>query len=123
MSEETDWVTARSKCTLHTLFEQLKTGVERDTETRHAIPGEASGFRFVANGRTFFVAMNCDDVRHTVKFQLGRKTIAVTLDDEPLLEGEAMFCDDGICRLSVDGVPLELWQFRRRALERLFFGF
>jgi hypothetical protein len=47
--------------------------------------------------------------------------IVVKADDKVVLEGHAVLSDDGACRLRVNGEDLEFWQFRKRALEALFF--
>jgi hypothetical protein len=121
--KELDWVTERWKCKLLSIFERLKVGIERDCSIRHELPGESHGFRFTGNGSTFWVSLEGPQLSHVVKFRMEGTAIVVLMDDEPFLEGTATLCDDGVCRLSVKGEAVELWQFRRRALEQLFFRF
>lgn len=120
--EDFDWVTARAECSLASVFELLKTAVGRDVDTRHAMPATGNGFAFVPEHNTFLVIHSAPNERHTVKFTLESNAIAVTFDDKPILTGSVTLCDDGVCRIAVEGQPVAGWQFRRRALERLFFG-
>jgi hypothetical protein len=64
--------------------------------------------------------------RHTLHesmiFRLTNYTIDVLEKDyKPLLTALAMLNDEGECKLKVGDQKLELWQFRKRALENLFF--
>jgi len=56
-------------------------------------------------------------------FALAGKTIQVKNGDrEVLFEAGITLNDAGECKLRVDTEEVESWQFRRRALEELFFG-
>lgn len=116
-----NWVQARANCSAASIFEALKRGVESDTAIRHTLRGEIRGFRFDAEGDRFWVILTGGARRHVVAFRLSNTEIVVMLDDEVFLEATVSLCDDGICRISVKGEPLESWQFRKRALERFFF--
>jgi hypothetical protein len=62
-------------------------------------------------------------LRETVTFDIQDKHIVALRDDKVFLRGKVTLCDDGKCRIKADGQELELWQFRKRALEALFFEF
>ncbi len=122
---EFDWVTARSKCSLAAVFEKLKLGVEHDVEIRHAILGERLGFHFIADGGSFSVSLSGPALNHVVKFKIVSKEIIVSMDDTPFLHGSVALSDDGLCKIRAaeEGLELEFWQFRKRALDQLFFDF
>ena len=120
---EFDWVTARSECSEIAVFEAMKAGAERDAKMRHNLPETKSGYRFVADRDSFSVVLEGPLGKHIVRFRIENKSITASLDDRPFLKGTVTLSDDGICRLSVEGQDLEFWQFRKRALEHLFFGF
>lgn len=120
-----DWVTARENCSITATFEKLKLGVESDTKTRHDLPGTKCGYEFIGGARDLFSVSlaGSGGLHHVVKFRLDKKTIVVSMDDAPFLEGRVGLSDEGLCKLTVKGEELELWQFRKRALDNLFFGF
>jgi hypothetical protein len=120
-----DWVKARSECSLAKVFQTLRLQVEADVATRKALRTEGVPFTFgtAANGHTFSVFVDGNQLYRTVKFGLTDKAICVYGDDDRLLfEGRVTLSDDGECRLRVGEKELELWQFRRDALEELFFN-
>jgi hypothetical protein len=121
--DDMDWVTERSKCSITAVFEMVKLGAENDTKTRHNLPGAKCGYEFIGGGRgSFSVSVVCTgDVHHVVKFSLDRNAIVVSADDTPFLEARVGLSDEGLCKLTVKGEELELWQFRKRALDSLFF--
>lgn len=133
-----DWVKHRAKCTAASMFEQLKGAVQKDVETRDALDAakgeldfsytrkERPGFSFSANGDSFYAQAQSSRGRHVVLFVLLDDRIVVTRNDAAFLEATVGLCDDGQCRIHLKDDPekrgpLEQWQFRRRALESLFF--
>jgi hypothetical protein len=124
MSEEFDWVTARSQCSLPNVFKALRLAVEEDIKKRNALRPNNSPYEFkvLENGDDFRVLLEAKDVHRSVIFQLAEHSIIVR--DElgtRMFEVTLSFSDDGKCRLKVDDVERELWQVRRIALEELLF--
>ena len=124
MSEEFDWVTARSQCSLPNVFKTLLLEVEEDVKKRNALRPNNSPYEFkvIENGDDFRVVLEAKDVRRSVIFQLAEHSISVR--DElgtRMFEVTLSFSDEGKCRLKVDDVERELWQVRRIALEELLF--
>ena len=121
---EFDWVKARGDCTVGLMFERLKAGVQADTTARTKMAAGIEGrvFRFFAEGDIFGVLLDEGTARHTVKFAIHGSLIAVTQDDRPTLTTSVTLCDDAQCRMKLGERELELWQFRCRALENLFFS-
>ena len=123
-----DWVKARHKCSLTGIFDSLKADVEQDVAIRRELSSAAErdlgNFRFEDKGHFFVVFCEGDAVtnRRFVKFSLTSESIEVSLDDQPILDGVPALGDDERCRLKVGDFEVELWQFRKRALEQLFFG-
>jgi|ERR1035441_7086694 hypothetical protein len=118
------WVKARADCTVGLMFERLKVGVEADATVRNKMAEgkEGRAFRFFVEGEVFGVLLDDGTTTHRVKFAVVGSAITVTQDDQPTISGSVTLCDDGQCRLKLGERELELWQFRCRALEHLFFN-
>lgn len=121
-----DWVTERSSCSPSQVFEKLKLQVIEDVRLRSSLPPNGLKFAVVKNGSSFFVTkQNVGELvqpGHSVKFTLTEDAIEVcggrgaeTFEAAPTLS------DDGKCRLKINEQEHQFWQFRRRALEALFF--
>ena len=132
---ELDWVAARANCTAFEIFSQLRTEVERDVETRTARSQDLDQslrrtFLFSAHdATTFSVLRNGLPEPSQIQFRLVDQTIIVKDAQNKTMMSAVLSLDDaGDCVLRVaesDKGPLDLtlqkWQFRRRALEALFF--
>jgi hypothetical protein len=58
-----------------------------------------------------------------VTFSIGANSIIVRDENDTLMfKAFPTVCNDGECRLKVDGQERELWQVRKQALEGLFFS-
>lgn len=124
---EFDWVTARAECSLVVTFEKLKLQLRDDVDKREAIlragPEANYGFKLVLDRKGAAVVMEGNQIHDSVLFRLTDKAIEV-VDNA----GKTRFAatptldDEGQCKLSVNGQELELWQFRKKALEALFFN-
>ena len=58
----------------------------------------------------------------SVMLKLRETSISVHDDhNQPIMEATLTLSDDGHCRLKVNNQEKEFWQFRRMALEALFF--
>jgi len=122
---EFNWVPERAKCSIGLLFEQLKAQVEKDIDARQALskgPPYYYGFKFKTENDTIIALIEGNRLHESVTFRLSSNAIEVMGRDGKLLfSGTATLNNDGDCRLRVDGDELELWQFRKKALEDLFF--
>jgi len=125
-----DWVTERSKCSLFAVFKQLQAEVQEDIQKMQAILGANSNrLSFVrASDRNFSVNRTDKDVfptpiERSVDFALEQsEIIVVNIDNEIAARATITLNDEGRCMLKVNDRELEHWQFRRMALERIFFG-
>ena len=130
-SENFDWVTARSHCSLGEVFEKLRQQVKADVEKREAMRTERSGigsyfaFKFVQSGGDSFTAMaEGTKVDERVRFECDRNAItAKGKYGKPNLMATLTLSNDGECRVMIGGREYDLWQFRKMALEHLFFEF
>jgi len=131
---ELDWVNAFSACSLDSVFQKLKLQVAQDVKARNAQfdPNSTAvgvykyKFEMTEHGDRFAVALsgvNLPLVPHrTITFALEEKRIAVT-NSTGRREFDAYLTlnDEGECRVKIDDAECELWQLRRRALQKLFF--
>jgi len=122
---EFDWVNARAECSIGLIFEQLKTQVQKDIDARQALskgPPFYYAFRFKVENDTIIAMIEGHRLHESVTFRLSGNAIEIMgRDGKLLLTGTATLNNDGECRLKVNGDELELWQFRKKALEDLFF--
>lgn len=116
-----NWVEARSECNIEQMFERLSAAVDSDTRIRHAQPGSSRKFEFRGKRGEFFVRAEGHQFRSSVEFELHGNTIRITRDGKQWFEAAVKLDDDRVCRFYVGNDPLESWQLRRRALEKLFF--
>lgn len=129
--EKFDWVSARSECSAAEVFERLRAQVKRDVEKREEISqrqqnprvGSQFAFKFLEEGPTFIAMVEGAQLHKTVRFECTANSITARGDDEkPSLTAALTLSNDGQCRLVVNGQEYELWQFRKMALESLFFS-
>jgi hypothetical protein len=120
-----DWVKARTDCSISNVFERLKITVARDAAARTdtLIKGGAHhGFSAVPEGRTVSVVLQGVPEQMSVVFEKKETAIAVRDGEgKQTFEATLTLNDSGECRLKVDGKELDLWQFRKLALESFFF--
>lgn len=135
MSEPFEWVQRRHECSLSLMFIKLRHGVEKDVNKRNALRDERNEKAVTFNveniegeADSFQVFIQTNQKIEGVKFVKTADTIAVQeLKTARLLfEGSLALNEEGDCRLKVasgkERKELELWQFRMRALEDVFFG-
>jgi hypothetical protein len=80
-------------------------------------------FQFKDNGNAFSIFVKDDAVRApTVEFKLSDDCIVVASDGKELVNATVALNDEGECTLVVDSKKIKDWQFRKMALEGLFFG-
>jgi hypothetical protein len=124
--DDFDWVEARWNCSLTTVFEKLKAQVKSDVERIHAKRrSQDNEIEFTNNGHNFVVSLSTISTVHLVDavgFTLKDNEILVTdKRDQELFRAIPSIDDDGDCILKVADKECELWQVRKKALERLFF--
>ncbi|MGH9386606.1 MAG: hypothetical protein ACRD2N_20225 [Vicinamibacterales bacterium] len=125
--DDFDWVAARQACSLKTVFERLVLLAKRDVEAMKVTQGERvfHPFDFVNTGDGFSVSGSSFRGNIGVRFFLEDRQIVAEshrLDPKVSLRADLTLNDDGECRLLVDKVELQEWQFLKRALEPLLFG-
>jgi hypothetical protein len=122
---ELDWVKVRAACSLAQVFKALALAIQADVEAVNALLKPESGTRFAFvsyEPKRFSVAC---EVNHcpsdSVNFTWSETEILVSCRDEIIFRASLTLTDSGRCKLKVNGSELEQWQFRRKALEDLFF--
>jgi hypothetical protein len=121
--ENFDWVTARAECSAGKIFEKLKLQVQENVKVRKSLlPSERHySFEFVEGGGTAFsVAVIGNDIHDSVRFHLGDEKIKVRSGNREY-ELFATLCNDGECRVKMNGDEYDLWQVLKMALEDLLF--
>ena len=119
---ELDWVTARSECSLHKMFKELKIGVTEDVNRRNAARKEGERVRFqVLPMPGGFSAFREDSKGGTsIDFTLSNNLITVTDGESMNFTVSITLNNEGRCKFLVAGKELEQWQVRRMALEQFF---
>jgi hypothetical protein len=124
-----DWVNARARCTVQEAFKELEQGVQVDVEAANALvtTGDPLRFSITKSFATHFTVNRIDDpVRsqgRAIDFVWSDNKIEVCNQNNQLLHAATLtLTNEGRCKLRVGDEELEMWQFRRMALEKLFFG-
>jgi hypothetical protein len=120
--QDFDWVTARHSCSPFGIFKILREQVESDIAIRTAQEQKVR-FRVDSSPDRFLVIRESNNCKPaSVEFRWTQSGIAVRNDEGRIvLEGTLTVNDAAECRLKVQEQELTFWQFRRRALEDLFF--
>src|SRR5258706_16212487 len=81
-----DWVTARSACSLATIFEQLKMDLQADVEKRQALREEFAhyGFKVVNRDKRVAVVVEGNGIYDSVLFDRGDTDIVVVDKDNKI---------------------------------------
>jgi hypothetical protein len=124
-----DWVNARAKCSLQEVFKELEHGAREDVEIAQSLVSIQDNIKFSVTKTTSrrFSVNRVDDpfvgLMRSVDFACEQGTITAYNDkDEVIVKGNLTLTDRGHCKLKVGDEELFPWQFRRTALEQLFFG-
>ena len=120
-----DWVKARAACSIAVVFKELELGAREDVDSFHeAAPNDRTLAVVTSEKGNRFSVTRSGDTQLSVDFALTGGRITATDARRPKWSVNATLTlnDAGECRLLVDGKELEQWQFRRKALESLFFG-
>jgi hypothetical protein len=125
--QELDWVSKRAACNVGHVFDELCVGIAKDVEAINAAQKleEHNHFasKITSNNNTIVVGQEGRLSRVVVKIGIIGDFIAVN-DATKSLEWRAKVAlnREGRCILKLeDGAELEQWQFRKKALEGLFF--
>jgi len=123
--ENFDWVSARHNCSAGIIFRLLKDHVEEDTKKRQELRprGDTTMFRFESDtAASFFVFKQRESGVTAVKFTLQHDRIIAFDDNQRELVSASVGLDGAAgCKLFVAGQFVEEWEFRKRALDGLFF--
>ena len=127
-SSDFDWVTVRYSCSPAAVFQKVRLEVEEDVRKRNEQCPKDRGYEFSVvighSATAFTVLVSGDSIdQKVVKFSLTRRGITVHKDgsSKPNIEASLTLNNDGECRLKIDDSEYDFWQFRRMALEELFF--
>jgi hypothetical protein len=126
---ELNWVKARAECSLAQVFKALELAIKDDIEAVNSLTRVDAGTKFALvpyGGKRFSVVC---EVNHfpsgSIDFSLSETEILVGCGADTIFRARLTLTDSGRCKLKlrVNGTELELeqWQFRRKALEDLFF--
>ena len=124
---ELNWVKERYACTVEIVFNQLCDGIREDVELINSSPNAKDPYHFQANmhssGTTIIVGRPNAIPRRRLRVGVVENRIVVEQEwDNMTWNAVIGLNDEGRCVLRLeDGTQLEQWQFRRRALESLFF--
>jgi hypothetical protein len=125
---ELTWVERRAACTAAQIFNELCSGIENDVNVINAARKLSDENRFSADmmqtGTAIAIGQSRIVPRKRVIVALSGQEIEVH-DEATPLEWSATVAlnDEGRCILKLeDGSEIEQWQFRKKALETLFFG-
>lgn len=118
-----NWVTARSECSALGMFLSLQKDLTKDVETANKVFANSRrkfGFSKDATSLTVYEERISP---HIVAFVLDNTNTRISVEENGELRYTASFTLDkeGRCRFIVGDEELENWQFRKKALESLFF--
>ncbi|MGB6722515.1 MAG: hypothetical protein WBE72_17085 [Terracidiphilus sp.] len=126
--QELNWVEKRAACTVATVFNQLCDGIKADVEAINAALHLTEKNLFQADihsdGTTIIVGQPNVVPRKRLYIGTNGERIQVFQEwDKTKWSATIGLNDEGRCTLRLDSVQeLEQWQFRKKALEGLFFG-
>jgi len=115
-------------CSPTEVFQRLKLDVKADAEarTRYLLDHNGTyGFTAISNGRSISVFIQGGGVTPGPSVVFTQTEDGISVHDEAdnlIFDATLTLSDKGECRLKVDGLELESWQFRKLALEDLFFS-
>jgi hypothetical protein len=125
---ELNWVKAIASCDAGKVFDEICVDVRKDAEeiNKASKLGEYELFRadMLSNASVMVVGQPMRQPRKVVHIVLeGNSIKALDNSSETILQVVVAINDEGRCALkSGDGKELEQWQFRKLALEKLFFA-
>ena|SRR5258706_6397519 len=127
-----DWVRTRAECSIQHVFKELELGVREDCEKAQSlVPSQAqTKFSVTKVMGSRFAVVRVDDpitsISQSVYFTCKRNEIQVhkegSVGNELQMSATLTLTNSGECKLKVGSEELYQWQFRRMALEDLFFS-
>lgn len=125
--KELNWVDKRAACAIATVFNQLCNGITADVEAANSARQLSEIDRFSAamhsTGTVIFVGRPNRTPRARVIVGVVDDRIEVHQEwDGGNWNVTVGLNEEGRCILWLDGKEMEQWQFRKKALEELFFG-
>ena len=130
MDQEFRWVKAQRECSPFEVFTLLRAGCTQDVQDRNDMRvmdptfGSPFGFKLTSQSEKFFVLREGNQISASVAFEWNSGGVTVRDgNDAPMLQAALVIDDEGLCRLRVGIEDLTFWQFRKRALQDLFFNF
>ena len=130
-----DWVTARSACSIEATFQVLSEVIDSDVKAANALKRNGLEFKINTEPRGKLLVIRDQDYAGfhgftAIVFDLSADKITVTERKGATPEARLMFSFvpslniDGECMYRIEGQEelLKLWQVSRKALEDLFFG-
>jgi hypothetical protein len=120
--ENFDWVKARAECSLFGIFLRLRSNAEEDVANANEIFKDIHRrFGFVSDAKSFTVFEDVSP-RRNVTFKLNADNISVSNGrGKEQFSATLTLNKDRECRLLVGEEEMDLWFFRKKALEALFF--
>jgi hypothetical protein len=119
-----DWVSARAGCSAWKVFKEIEQGARGDIDSINSKrqPEDRIKFELAKHGNDrFSIICVGEPKRGSVDFLLNNEEIIVSDGSNFRLNATLTINNKRQCRLKVNGEELEQWQFRKRALEGLFF--
>lgn len=120
-----NWVERRAACSIVQVFAELEMGVKGDIEERNRLrtEGETVKFEFASTSGRFRAIRNSQSrAPMYAEFSSSSGYIVVEYNNGTQgIRAHVTLNDEGECRLRHGSKELEYWQFRRIALEALFF--
>ena len=121
-----DWVSARTQCSLPVIFQRLKSDLQDDINKKNEIEGKNQFARFRVSFSNTRITVSLVEAGNLlldpVFFEITRLAIEVRdANNQLLFSAVPTLCDDGVCRLKINGEERELWHLRKRALEDFLF--
>lgn len=127
--QELNWVEKRATCTVAKVFNQLCDGIRDDVAVFNSVfrLTETDHFQADMHSSGTTIIVGCPNKVPRLRVFVGiieEKQIAVTQEwDGKKWSATIGLNNEGRCTLRLeDGTELEQWQFRKKALEALFFG-
>src|SRR4030095_16242107 len=125
-ADDFDWVSAQSRCSAALMFERLQMRVEENVRRRNGLIGRQDGwkFEFYTEDDAFEVSrlVGAGKVAAVVQFERAGRRIHVQGEDIDVDFTAIVTVDTaGMCRFVVGEAMYSDWEFRRMALELLFF--
>lgn len=123
------WVSARAECSVSLMFQRLRMQVEADVLRRNEIrtvnEKEKYAFRFASENGVFTVSVDGQCIETEIGVGFRRTLTGVEVytpsDNKLLFKADVTLSNDGECRMKVGEVEYNYWQFRKKALEDVFF--